>query len=125
MIYDIERIKDLNPDNLNILIEAIRYLSEFLIFSEKYNKNYFEYVKSSLTYHKCSLFIEVNVMDNFIFMLKQRNRNVNIQLIQTMSILLQNINDQMKICKYHCFILIEYSLHVWASIPELAYLLQL
>jgi len=76
VIYEIEKTKVVSEFNYLTLIEQIRRLAEFLIYAEKFQKNYFE------------LFIEINILEHFTRFLFQGNRNVNIQLIQTMSILI-------------------------------------
>lgn len=83
LILDIEEIVDdeLTEQKLSKSVENIRYLSEFLIYSTRNELTYFE------------LFIERRVLDTFSGILNKRSLELNMQLIQTMSILIQNIAD--------------------------------
>jgi len=75
---------DLTMDKIMRGVENIRYLSEFLIYSSKMGYTYFE------------LFIERNVLDTFSKILDKLDVEVNKQLIQTMSILIQNIENEQE-----------------------------
>ena len=83
-----DSIENIVSDEMSITkikrgIEYIRQLSEFLIYSNKNGLTYFE------------LFIEQNVLDTFSKILDKWNNELSKQLIQTTSILIQNIsNDQ-------------------------------
>ena len=70
-----------------MVVEIIRNIAEYAIYSEKFNKNFMDNL------------IEQNVFKNFASILNLNNRLVNIQLIQTTSILLQNIKAEEKKCK--------------------------
>jgi protein CLEC16A len=68
------------------IVENVRTLTEFLIFAEKYDKTYFD------------LFIDENVLQGdiarFLFF---NNRLVSIQIIQTVSMLIQNIETKTRV----------------------------
>ena len=72
-----------------MVVEIIRNIAEYAVYSEKFNKNFLDNL------------IERNVFRDFTSILAQNNRLINIQLIQTTSILLQNIKAEEKKCKYH------------------------
>lgn len=81
LVNNIEAIvnQQMTISKLNKAVENIRTLSEFLIFSNKNGLTYFE------------VFIEKNVLETFSKILDKENVELNKQLIQTMSILIQNI----------------------------------
>lgn len=68
-------------------VEVVRTLSEFVVYSEKFKKNYFD------------IFCERNTLESFSKILMMNNRFVNMQLIQTSSIFLYNIDQMTKKCK--------------------------
>ena len=68
-------------------MEIIRNIAEYAVYSEKFNKNFLDNL------------IEKNVFKTFTSILAMNNRLINIQLIQTTSILLQNIKAEEKKCK--------------------------
>lgn len=84
VINDIEDLVGQELTNRNIVkgVENIRFLSEFLIYSHKKGDTYFE------------LFIERNVLETFSSILDKQDVELNKQLIQTMSILIQNITEE-------------------------------
>lgn len=84
LIHDIQNIVDdeMSISKINKNVEHVRYLSEFLIYSNRNNLTYFE------------LFIEKKVLDTFSKILDKCNTELNKQLIQTMSILIQNIKEE-------------------------------
>jgi hypothetical protein len=84
LIIEIEGIVDweMTPNRTEKSVEHIRYLSEFLIYSHQNSLTYFE------------LFIEKKVLDTFSQILIKGNIELNKQLIQTMSILIQNIETE-------------------------------
>ncbi|CAI2383809.1 unnamed protein product [Moneuplotes crassus] len=84
LIDEIEEIvhQDLTSCQVEAAIENVRHLSEFLIYSKKKQLTYFEF------------FIEKKVLDTFSNILIKCNNDINIQLIQTMSILIQNIENE-------------------------------
>lgn len=73
-------------------VEVIRNLAEFVVYSEKFKKNYFD------------IFCERNTLESFVNLLVLNNRFVNMQLIQTSSIFLQNIDQMTKKCNNYCVI---------------------
>ena len=80
-----------------MVVEIIRNIAEYAVYSEKFNKNFMDNL------------IEQNVFKNFASILNLNNRLVNIQLIQTTSILLQNIKAEEKKCKYKIAIRLKYT----------------
>ncbi len=69
-------------DHITQAVESIRNLSEFLIYGSKEQNSYFE------------LFIERNIFGIFSRILDKESGEVNTQLIQTTSILIQNIQKE-------------------------------
>ena len=84
LLYEIEDIVDLkmNIENIEKSIENIRNISEFLIYGCSKNKTYFE------------IFEERNILYTFDNILDIGNEMINMQLIQTTSILIQNLNQE-------------------------------
>ena len=69
------------------MVEVIRNVAEYAIYSERFNATYMDTL------------IEDNLFHTFELILKMNNRLVNLQLIQTTSILLQNVKAMEKKCK--------------------------
>ncbi|CAI2383715.1 unnamed protein product [Moneuplotes crassus] len=83
----LEHIEDLEYGELDAAqidkaVESIRNLSEFLIYGSKEQNSYFE------------LFIERNILGIFSRILEKNCDEINTQLIQTTSILIQNIQKE-------------------------------
>lgn len=93
LIQCLESISEINYQNQQFYVEVIRNLAEYIIFSEQNRRTYFD------------LFCEKNMMEHFTRILNLNNRNVNLQLIQTTSIFLQNINTETKRCKFSYLII--------------------
>eukprot|EP01114_Cavostelium_apophysatum_P008324 TRINITY_DN2072_c1_g1_i4.p1 TRINITY_DN2072_c1_g1~~TRINITY_DN2072_c1_g1_i4.p1 ORF type:complete len:842 (-),score=215.14 TRINITY_DN2072_c1_g1_i4:51-2576(-) len=72
-----------NEQNKNLLIETLRQLSEVLIWGDQHNPQFFDF------------FLEKNVFPLFLKVLAQRTtRDVKIQVIQAVSILIENTGKQ-------------------------------
>jgi len=84
-------VQVLTPDSPPYVVEKVRNLAEFLVYGQEYGRSaYFEE------------FIEENVCQGHLSrFLAFNNRLIHIQLIQTMSILVQNIKE-----KSHLFYLL-------------------
>ena len=80
------------------LVEVIRNLAEYVIFSEQNKRTYFD------------TFCERNMMEHFCRILAMDNRQVNLQLIQTTSIFVQNISQEEKRCKFLSLTILDYIL---------------
>lgn len=76
----IEEIGDIDERNQMFYVEVIRNLAEFVVYGEKFKKNYFD------------IFCERNTLESFSRVLGLNNRFVNMQLIQTSNIFLGNID---------------------------------
>lgn len=59
----------MNEETEKAYVEVIRNLSEFIVYGEKNEKNYFEQ------------FCEMNILEHFARILTLNNRQVNMQLI--------------------------------------------
>lgn len=105
------------------MIEALRSISELITYGDQHDATYFEYVINAfhvemLTYNLintpfcflCHLivlfpfrfFMEKQVMGEFVRILKiSRTLIVSLQLLQTMSIMIQNLKSEHSICELH------------------------
>ena len=66
----------INERNQHFVVEVIRNIAEYAVYSERFNRTFMDSM------------IENNVFGNFLKILHMNNRLVNMQLIQTTSILL-------------------------------------
>jgi protein CLEC16A len=84
LLYEIEDIEDEKPTPINIerAVENIRHLSEFLIYGHSKQNTYFE------------MFAERNLLEVFSRVLDRGTPEINMQMIQTTSILIQNIEKE-------------------------------
>ena len=69
LIECLETITELTPRNQHFIVEVIRNLAEYIIYSEQNKRTYFDQ------------FCEKNMMEHFNRILELNNRNVNMQLI--------------------------------------------
>ena len=80
--------------NQYFIVEVVRNVAEYCVFGERAGKHHMDH------------FIESNCFNLFSQILHQNNKLVNMQLIQTTSILLQNLKSdthQSKFSHYsHC-----------------------
>lgn len=94
----------INEQNKVIIIETLRQIAELLIWGDQHNSMFFEYVHlyySSLhtPYVSSSYFLEKNLLAYFLNILDQKtSKNVKVQLLQTLSILIENIRAQNSLC---------------------------
>ena len=85
------------------LTEVLRELAEIMIHGEKQSESFFEYV---VIVFSCVIvkitrrvFLEENVLQDIISIIKQnRSNKIKIQIIQTISILIQNIKNRTSLC---------------------------
>lgn len=84
LLASIENIENepSTPVNIQNAIENIRHLSEFLIYGNNKDNSYFE------------IFVERNILETFSVILERGLEEINMQLIQTTSILIQNIESE-------------------------------
>ena len=74
-----------------------------MIHGEKQSESFFEYVFILLCLvifiFTCRVFLEENVLQDIISIIKQnRSNKIKIQIIQTISILIQNIKNRTSLC---------------------------
>ena len=75
-------------DNKDQLIELIRQISEFIMYGQKYQReDYFE------------SFMEKGTMNKLVFIHQQYVFEINQQILQTVNILVLNIQDRTKLSK--------------------------
>lgn len=81
-----ESIDDRNRDST---IEILRQIAEVLVWGEQHNGGYFD------------IFCEQNVLSYFIRLAEQPAvpNAVKVQLLQTLSIIVQSINKETAVCK--------------------------
>jgi hypothetical protein len=101
----------LNSRNQHFIVEVIRNIAEYAVYSERFGQTFLETM------------IEQNCFNHFAEVLCMNNRAVNLQLIQTTSILLANIKTPQKQCKSTKPDLLR--LHPQPSIFEPPYLVQI
>lgn len=70
-----------------MIVEVVRNIAEYAVYSERFGQTFLETM------------IEQNCFNHFAEILSMNNRAVNLQLIQTTSILLTNIKTPEKKCK--------------------------
>jgi len=84
LIQCVHEIQKVDEQNQHFYVEVVRHLSEFVVYGEKYHNVYFD------------VFCEKNTLDAFSHALSFNNRFLNMQLIQTTAILLQNVDTVTK-----------------------------
>lgn len=84
------KIQVVNDVNKDFVIEALRSIAELITYGDQHDTNFFEF------------FMEKQVMGEFVRILKiSKNVIVSIQLLQTMSIMIQNLKSDHSI--YYLF----------------------
>ncbi|KAL7593358.1 hypothetical protein Lser_V15G33465 [Lactuca serriola] len=84
------KIQVVNDVNKDFVIEALRSIAELITYGDQHDANFFEF------------FMEKQVMGEFVRILKiNKNVIVSIQLLQTMSIMIQNLKSDHSI--YYLF----------------------
>jgi bifunctional pyridoxal-dependent enzyme with beta-cystathionase and maltose regulon repressor activities len=82
-------------------IEKIRNLPEYVIFGEKYNKpEYFDAIKDK------------QILDEILYSFKKDDVKINVQIMQTINILIQNIRDQDRLSKFTWPVFIVFRLYL-------------
>ncbi|KAK1430005.1 hypothetical protein QVD17_12426 [Tagetes erecta] len=90
LIEQLMKIQVVNDVNKAFVIEALRSIAELITYGDQHNLNFFE------------LFMEKQVMGEFVRILKiSKNVIVSVQLLQTMSIMIQNLKSDHSI--YYLF----------------------
>eukprot|EP01119_Soliformovum_irregulare_P014909 TRINITY_DN4131_c0_g1_i1.p1 TRINITY_DN4131_c0_g1~~TRINITY_DN4131_c0_g1_i1.p1 ORF type:complete len:976 (-),score=250.71 TRINITY_DN4131_c0_g1_i1:40-2967(-) len=73
----------INEQNTEIIIETLRQTAELMIWGDQHNPEFFDF------------FLEKSILSFFLRILSQKtSRDVKIQLIQTLSILVENIRNE-------------------------------
>ncbi|XP_011016440.1 PREDICTED: uncharacterized protein LOC105119944 isoform X2 [Populus euphratica] len=90
LIDQLQKVQIVNNVNKDFVIEALRSISELITYGDQHDSNYFEF------------FMERQVMGEFVRILKvSRTVSVSRQLLQTMSIMIQNLKSEHAI--YYMF----------------------
>ncbi|KAJ6381183.1 hypothetical protein OIU77_029967 [Salix suchowensis] len=102
LIDQLQKVQIVNNDNKNFVIEALRSISELITYGDQHDSNYFDF------------FMERQVMGEFVRILKVSGTvSISLQLLQTMSIMIQNLKSERAIYyminNEHINILITYS----------------
>lgn len=98
----------------DFVIEALRSIAELITYGDQHDSNFFEWDFSILNvpfefvfYYQqfytclplCRFFMEKQVMGEFVRILKiSRTVTVSLQLLQTISIMIQNLKTEHAIC---------------------------
>ncbi|KAJ6673150.1 PROTEIN TRANSPARENT TESTA 9 [Salix viminalis] len=89
-IDQLQKVQIVNNVNKDFVIEALRSISELITYGDQHDSNYFEF------------FMERQVMGEFVRILKvSRTVSISRQLLQTMSIMIQNLKSEHAI--YYMF----------------------
>ncbi|CAH9147990.1 unnamed protein product [Cuscuta epithymum] len=96
------KVQIVNEANTDFVIEALRSIAELITYGDQHDVAFFEF------------FMERQVMGEFVRILKiSRNIIVSLQLLQTMSIMIQNLRREQSIyyifCNEHINYFISYS----------------
>jgi hypothetical protein len=86
-LYD-QLIKEpiITNSNKARIVEVLRSIAELMIWGDQHNPTFFDY------------FAEKNILSNFVRILSQKCDNkVKVQIIQTLSILVQNLSNEVSI----------------------------
>ncbi|XP_071729683.1 protein TRANSPARENT TESTA 9 isoform X2 [Rutidosis leptorrhynchoides] len=84
------KVQFVNDVNKDFVIEALRSIAELITYGDQHDANFFEF------------FMEKQIMGEFVRILKiSKNVSVSIQLLQTMSIMIQNLKSDHSI--YYLF----------------------
>ncbi|KAJ6363165.1 hypothetical protein OIU78_003363 [Salix suchowensis] len=102
LIDQLQKVQIVNNVNKNFVIEALRSISELITYGDQHDSNYFDF------------FMERQVMGEFVRILKVSGTvSISLQLLQTMSIMIQNLKSERAIYyminNEHINILITYS----------------
>ncbi|ETO20786.1 protein CLEC16A [Reticulomyxa filosa] len=86
----LEKNPTVNEKNKPLIIETLRQIAELMIWGDQNNDNFFFFLA------------EKNILGNFLRIVRQKyDRDVTIQVLQTLSIMIQNISKQMSL--YYLF----------------------
>lgn len=79
----------IDDENRDFTIEILRQIAEVLVWGEQHNRGYFD------------IFCEQNVLSYFVQLAEQPAvpNAVKVQLLQTLSIIVQSINKETAVCK--------------------------
>lgn len=86
----LQKVQIVNEVNKDFVIEALRSIAELLTYGDQHDPSFFEY------------FMEKQVMEDFVRILKvSKPATISLQLLQTMSIMIQNLKSEHAI--YYMF----------------------
>ncbi|XP_038699380.1 protein TRANSPARENT TESTA 9-like isoform X2 [Tripterygium wilfordii] len=84
----LQKVQIVNAVNKDFVVEALRSIAELITYGDQHDANFFEF------------FIEKQVMGEFVRILKiSKTFTISLQLLQTMSIMIQNPKSEHAICK--------------------------
>lgn len=114
-VYDLLTLSSIMKD---FVVEALRSIAELITYGDQHDPAFFEWgflILGVSEYHcfgfklaaiffsfwlLCRFFMEKQVMGEFVRILKiSRSVTVSLQLLQTMSIMIQNLKSEHAICK--------------------------
>ncbi|WCJ42307.1 Protein TRANSPARENT TESTA 9 [Euphorbia peplus] len=86
----LEKVQIVNESNKDFVIEALRAIAELITYGDQHDSKFFEF------------FMDKQVMGEFVRILKvSKSGNVSLQLLQTISIMIQNLKSENAI--YYMF----------------------
>ena len=86
----LEKNPKINPRNKQLVIETLRQIAELMIWGDQNDDSFFHIIA------------ERNILGYFLSIIKQKyHRSVTIQVMQTLSIMIQNISKQQSL--YYLF----------------------
>ncbi|KAL2932970.1 Protein TRANSPARENT TESTA 9, partial [Bienertia sinuspersici] len=86
----LQKIQFVNEVNKDFVIEALRSIAELVIYGDQHDSTFFDF------------FMEKQVLGEFVRILKiSKTITVSLQLLQTMSIMIQNLKNEHAICELH------------------------
>ncbi|XP_062164002.1 protein TRANSPARENT TESTA 9 [Alnus glutinosa] len=86
----LEKVQIVNEVNKDFVIEALRSIAELITYGDQHDSNFFEF------------FMEKQVMSEFVRILKKsKTMIISLQLLQTLSIMIQNLKSEHAI--YYLF----------------------
>ncbi|ETO26420.1 hypothetical protein RFI_10719, partial [Reticulomyxa filosa] len=105
----LEKNPIVNDKNKPLIVETLRQIAELMIWGDQNNDNFFLLKKKNVPFFffffSFVLFFflaEKNILGNFLRIVRQKyDRDVTIQVLQTLSIMIQNISKQLSL--YYLF----------------------
>lgn len=90
LLDSLPSLDSIDERNRDTTIETLRQVAEVLVWGEQHNRGYFD------------IFCEQNVLSYFVGLAEQQTvpSAVKVQLLQSLSIIVQSINKETAVCKF-------------------------